>query len=416
MIAFNYFALFIPAARAAAPSIEKNDLFQAGVDGYTRYRIPGLVITRQGTLLAYCEGRMGSSGDWNKQDHFLRRSTDGGRTWEARRQVAHFGPAVPKNPAAVAQKLGTGPAAGQTVDNPTAIAETKSNAVHFLYCVEYQRAFWMLSDDDGKTFSAPVDITSAFEKFRPEYDWKVFAIGPNHGIQLANGRLVVAVWLSEGTGDQAHRPSVTSVIYSDDGGKTWDRGDIALPNTDEWVNPNESVLIQLADGSVMLNGRTESKTHRRLITVSKDGATGWSKPRFQDELLEPICMGAITRVSMEPNGRNRILFSNPDTLEKSSGKAEPGMRRDRKNLSLKLSYDEGASWTVNKVLEPGRSGYSDLAVGPDGTIYCFYERIDDSIQDPARRTFLTVARFNLEWLTDGKDSLEKKSAAPQALR
>src|SRR6185436_6559865 len=116
------------------------------------------------------------------------------------------------------------------------------------------------------------------------------------------------VWLSTGTGGHAHRPSVTSVVYSDDHGKSWQRGDIAVPNTEEWVFPNETVVVELADGRVMLNVRTESKVNRRLVTISPNGATQWSHPEFDEALLEPICMAAILRVSAPPaSSKNRIL-------------------------------------------------------------------------------------------------------------
>jgi sialidase-1 len=84
--------------------------------------------------------------------------------------------------------------------------------------------------------------------------------------------------------------------------------------------------------------------------------------------------------------------------------------RDRKNLSLKLSYDEGKTWPVNRVLDAGYSAYSDLAVGQDGTIYCLYERGREGDQGkrPTGYGYLTLARFNLEWLTGGKDSLSRK--------
>src|SRR4029078_12012249 len=125
-------------------------------------------------------------------------------------------------------------------------------------------------------------------------------------------------------------------VWSDDQGKTWHAGDVAVPCTDEWINPNETVAIELADGSVMLNVRSESKAHRRLVTVSKDGATGWSTPKFDDALLEPICMGAIVLLSTEEKGgKNRILFCNPHNLAKADGKEEPGKNRDRKNVSVK---------------------------------------------------------------------------------
>jgi len=267
------------------------------------------------------------------------------------------------------------------------------------------RAFYMRSDDDGRTFSEAVEITSAFEEFRREYDWKVLATGPGHGIQLERGRLLAPVWLSTGTGGHAHRPSVASVIYSDDGGKRWRPGEIALPNSGEIINPSETLAVQLADGRVTLNARSESQAQRRLITYSRDGATAWSWPVFHPQLLEPISMASLVRLTEKrTDGRNRLLFANPHNLERADGKAGPGAPRDRRNLAVKLSYGEGETWPVSKPLEPGFAGYSDLAVGPDGTIYSFYERggLD---ADYFKSACLTLARFNLEWLTSGRDSL-----------
>ena len=162
------------------------------------------------------------------------------------------------------------------------------------------RCFYMRSADDGVTWSAPVEITAAFEDFHRSYAWKVLATGPDHGIQLKSGRLVVPVWLSTGTGGNAHRPSVTATIYSDDQGKTWHAGEIAVPCTEEWINPNETVAVELADGRVMLNVRSESKQHRRLVTTSKDGATDWSTPKFDD---------ALRRADL--HGRHRAIFAAP---------------------------------------------------------------------------------------------------------
>jgi sialidase-1 len=384
--------------RAADEGLEKTDLFEAGNGGYALYRIPGVVVTSKGTVLAYCEARKNAGGDWGHIDVLLRRSTDGGKTWQAAVNLVKLDGKFERNPLAVAQNLGK---PGEiTINNPVAIADRKTGAVHFLYCIEYGRCFYMRSDDDGVTFSKPVEITATFEKFRPEYAWKVLATGPGHGIQLQNGRLIVPVWLSTGTGGHAHRPSVASVIYSDDQGANWERGEIAVPNTTEWVNPSETVAVELADGRVMLNVRSESKNQRRLVSVSKDGATGWSRPMFQEELLEPICMASIVRLARKPESdKNRILFANPHNLKRADGKVQPGLSRDRMNLSLQLSEDEGASWQVRKVLEPGFSGYSDLAVDRSGSIFCFYERGATDGKNIYRTRYLTVARFNLEWLT-----------------
>lgn len=389
---------------AAEPLLEQQMLFTADQDGYALYRIPGLIVTAKGTVLAYCEARRTGKSDWDTIDIMLRRSTDGGKTFGPRMELAEVPGPKEKNPVALAQKLAD--ATDVTYNNAVGFAD-RDGTVHFLYCLEYCRCFYIRSNDDGVTFTDPVEITGAFEKYRSEYDWKVLATGPAHGIQLKSGRLIVPVWLSTGTGGHAHRPSVTSTIYSDDHGKTWHAGDIAVPNTDEWVFPNETVVVELADGRVMLNVRSESKQHRRLVTISPDGATNWSRPRFDEALLEPICMASIVRFSTEQTGdKNRIVFANPHNLSRLDGKETPGKSRDRRNISIKLTYDEGKTWPVSKVLEPGYSAYSDLAVLPDGTILCLYEtgrRGDAEKKKSTSYAGLKLARFNIEWITDGQD-------------
>jgi len=405
---------------AAPPFLEKVDLFESGVDGYALYRIPGVAVTKKGVVLAWCEGRKTGRGDWGPIDAMLRRSTDGGKTWLPRQRIVHVEGELPVNPVAAAQKLDK--PGDNTANNPVAIADHETGAVHFLYCLEYMRCFYMRSDDDGATWSKPIEITATFEPFRKEYDWKVIATGPGHGIQLTHGphkgRLIVPVWMSLGTGGHAHRPSVTATIYSDDHGKTWHRGEIAIPDKPPFRYPSETVAVQLANGNVLLNARSESDAHRRIQTISHDGATGWTKPEFNEQLLEPICMGSMIRFSRKPdNDKNRILFANPHNLERADGKAKEGVSRDRKNLSVKLSYDECQTWPVNKPLEAGYSAYSDLAVLADGTILCFYERGragDAAQKKPTSYAYLTLARFNLEWLTDGKDVPALDQRAPAA--
>ena len=397
-----FLSLAAPAvSRSTESELSKVDLFTAAQDGYKLYRIPGIVVTSRGTVLAYCEARKSDRGDWGTIDVLMRRSTDGGRTWLPRQQIVHLEGDLPLNPVAAAQNLDK--PGENTVNNPVAIVDHETGAVHFLYCLEYMRCFYMRSDDEGVTWTDPVEITKTFEEFRPHYDWQVLATGPAHGIQLTKGehqgRLVVPVWLSLGTGGHAHRPSVTATIFSDDHGKTWQRGDIAVPDTPEFVYPNETVIVQLADGRVMLNSRSESKRHRRLITLSSDGATQWSEPKFDGTLLEPICMAGIVRVR-EPSEKHSgiIAFSNPHNLSRRDGKEVPGQSRDRVNVSIKLSYDEGMTWPVNRALGEGFSGYSDLAALPDGTILCFYERGSTDQNSNYRTGLLTVARFDEQWV------------------
>ena len=390
------------AAQTAEPLLEKTVLFEAGKGGYESYRIPCLVVTGQGALLAFCEARRGTRGDWGAIDILLRRGTESGKTWSAPQKIATLAGPHQKNPVAVKQNL-----AGSdevTYNNPLTIVDAGSGAVHFLFCLEYMRAFYQRSDDDGRSFTKPVEITAGFDEFRKRYAWQVLATGPGHGIQLQSGRLLAPVWLSTGSGGHAHRPSVAATIYSDDHGRSWHAGDIVAGETDELTNPSEAMAVQLADGRVMLNMRHESPAHRRAVALSGDGATKWSKPAFDEQLLEPLCMASMCRLSEQARGgKNRILFANPDNLERADGQAIAGRGRDRKNLTVKLSYSEGQSWPVSKPLEAGPSGYSDLAVGPDRTIYCLYEQPGQQAAN-ARQQSLTLARFNLEWLTDGRDS------------
>lgn len=389
-----FLAIGLPLC-AAEPFLEKQDLFRVGDDPtYNIYHIPGIVVTAKGTVLAWCEARQGG-GDWSDIRILLRRSTDDGRTWSAPQSIADV--PGPKQKNAFALRLKNVDTSQVTYNNPVLIAG-KDGTVHMLFCLEYERAFYQRSEDDGLSWSNPVEITATFDAFKKDYAWKVLATGPNHSIQLKTGRLVVPVWLSTGEGGNAHRPSVTATIYSDDQGRTWKAGEIAVPCTDEWINPNETVAIELNDGRVMLNVRSESKAHRRLITTSPDGATNWSTPKFDDALLEPICMAGIVRY--EHKGKSLILFSNPHNLDGGrEGKPEPGKSRARKNVSVKVSRDEGQTWSVNKLLEDGPSMYSDIAVTHSGTILCFYGR---GTKPGFAGSGLTLARFNLEWLTSGQ--------------
>lgn len=389
----RFAAVFVLAAFAApcfAADPEKIDLFHADTGGYKIYRIPGIVVTKSGTVLAYCEARKTAS-DWATIDILLRRSTDGGKTWSDPAKIADVPGPKERNPVAVEKKIGSKD--DITYNNPVMIADA-SGAVHLLFCLEYMRCFYSRSDDDGKTWTKPVEITaSAFDPLKKQHAWKVLATGPGHGIQLKGGRLVVPVWLSLGTGGSGHGSGVTATIYSDDGGKTWKPGEVAVPGTDEWISPNEATVAELSDGSVMLNARSPSKANRRLVTTSADGATKWSKPKFDDALPEPICEGSLLAIP----GKKALLFSNPDNLEKAGAKTPPapGTGRDRKNVTVRLSEDDGKTWTAKRSIESGFSAYSDLAALKDGTVLLFYERAGEKGANYGR---LTVARFTLDWL------------------
>jgi sialidase-1 len=383
-----FFALAIliawvaPKDLLAQPTVEhKLELFPSGMNGVHLYRIPGVVITAKGTLIAYCEARRNSKADWGEIEVHLRRSLDGGRTWSPATQIAHKGNRIEGNP-----RKGSDGSAEQTVNNPVAIVDRQTGSIEFLYCINYARCFSMRSLDDGLSWSEPVEITEAFKPFRKHYDWKVIATGPGHGIQLKSGRLVVPIWMAYGnTGD--HAPSAAATIYSDDHGKTWLAGDLAVPNEGAFGNPNETIAAELSDGRVMLVTRNVSKPNRKLVTIGPDGASGWSKPEFHTDLYDPICMSSVLALR-EPSGS--LIFTHPYRVElDSNGKEVEGKRGKRENLTIRLSHDNGKTWSVDRVLDPGKAAYSDLVELSDGRIGCLYE---------GDRT-IWFTSFSKDWIT-----------------
>lgn len=388
-IVFLAVSLLATTARAAEDVPLRTDLWTAGEGGYAHYRIPGVVVTRRGTVLAYCEARASLAGDWGKTDLLLRRSADGGRTWEPARLLVPPPPKeLARNPVAIEQKLGSPDEI--TANNPVMIADPVSGVVHVLWCVDYGRCFYRKSDDDGQTFSEPREITGAFEAFRERYAWRVLATGPGHGIRLSKtGRLVVPIWLSTGTGGHGHRPSCVATIYSDDAGQTWHAGDVVVDHP-KLTNPSETAVAELSDARVMLNIRHEGDpkgpsgkggTTWRAVVIGPDGATGWGEPRLDRALPDPVCMASLLSL-----GGGRLLFVNP--VNETT--------RERKNLTLRVSRDDGQTWPDARVIEPGTAGYSDLAATRDGrTVFCFYERGVAAKSRPRGVGALTLARIEL---------------------
>lgn len=359
---------------------ETQNLFVKNTGGYTMYRIPGICVTLNGVILAHTEARLGRGGDWDAIDIVMRRSFDNGKTWDDPQKIVDHA------------DYGDGP-----LHNCNTIVDYVNKTVHVLFCSNYARAFYMKSTDDGETFTDPIEITTTFEAFREEYDWGVIAIGLPNGIQLREtGRLLIPVWLSSSK-TTSHRPNRCATIYSDDRGTTWNRGEMV---SDIVPNLNETGAVELEDGLVLLNMRNGVGVQRRVITSSSDGISNWSIPKLDPMLLESTCQGTIFRYSWANEGRSRILFCNPDNTDGKDAKGS-SIFRTRKNLTMKLSYDECQTWDTFKVIESSLSGYSALAICPDKTILCLFERGEVGGKDTD--DYLTLARVDLEWLTDGQD-------------
>ena len=334
--------------------LSKSVIYESGKQGYHTYRIPALIVTRKGTLLAFCEGRKTDRSDHGDIDLMLRRSRDGGRTWDQQRIVHEEGGT---------EKI--------TIGNPCAVVDQETDIIWLAFCRDNDRVFITHSTDEGKSWAKPGEIT---EKVK-EPGWGWYATGPGHGIQLQRGKYKGRLVLpcdcgnSKGWGDW-DKKGHSLVIYSDDHGKSWTRG-----NTTE-NGMNECEVIELADGSLLLSMRNYRGPKQRAFAASKDGGNTWSTPKHHEQVYCPTCQSSMHRYSWQPN---MILYSGP---------GGPG----RENMTIRLSSDEGKSWPVSKVLERGSAAYSDLAVLPDGRIGCLYE--------VERYKRIVFAGFPLQWLTE----------------
>ncbi|HPC95409.1 MAG TPA: sialidase family protein [Sedimentisphaerales bacterium] len=361
--------------RAAERKVALTDLYVAGNDGYHTYRIPSLLVTGKGTLLAFCEGRKSGRGDSGNIDLLVRRSEDGGRTWGPQRVVWDDADNTCGNPCPVVdQQTGTiwlTMTWNHGQDTESQIMQNTGR--------DTRRVFVTYSEDDGRTWSAPRQITETTK--RPEWRW--YATGPGVGIQLERGpwrgRLLIpcdhsVVCPEDPTGYNSH------VIFSDDHGRTWQLGGAIRPAV------NECQVVELADGTLLMNMRNYDRSvTTRAVATSRDGGMTWSQVRHDPALVEPICQASLVRYDgPQEQDRDCLLFSNP-------AHGESGVRRD---MTVRLSRDGGRTWPVERLVWPGPAAYSSLAVLPDGAIACLFEGGQAS---PYERIIL--ARFDRRWLT-----------------
>ncbi|MBM3739894.1 MAG: exo-alpha-sialidase [Acidobacteria bacterium] len=357
--------LTLPAAAAVAAQGEltQTEVWQAGTDGYHTYRIPALLITRKGTLLAFCEGRKDSRSDSGNIDLLVKRSTDGGRTWSAQQVVSDMGADTIGNPCPV-QDRKTGAIWLPLTRNPGNLAEREIEKDSS----RGTRTVWITSSrDDGKSWAAPAEITATTKD--PNWGW--YATGPGNAIQLRSGRLLVPCDHRR-FGSQARH---SHVIYSDDRGKSWRLGGSAQPDT------NECAVVELNDGSLLLNMRSYHGKNRRALARSTDGGLTWGEYRLDDALVEPVCQASFIRY-----GPKHLLFSNPASTR-------------REKMTVRFSADEARTWSSGAVLHAGPAAYSALGVLKGGRIGCLYERGEKSSYDR-----ITLATFPLTWLTHGSNT------------
>jgi len=338
------FAVFLPMPVFAQEEIP---VFTAGEEGYACYRIPAIVTTLEGTLLAFAEARRKNCGDAGDIDLVLKRSTNGGKTWSAMQVVWDD--------------------AGNTCGNPAPVVDRKTGKIVLLSTwnlgedhepqiidgssKDTRRIFVLNSTDDGASWSSPREITAQVKL--PNWTW--YATGPVNGIQMRSrpyrGRLVISCdHIEAGT-----KKYFSHAILSDDGGKTWQLG--GTTPTDQ---VNECSVAELPGGMLMLNMRSYNGLRIRQVATSSDGGQSWSALSGDSTLVEPVCQGSL--LWYDKKGRKPFLaFSNPSS------------QKSRSQMTVRISYDQGLTWPVKMLVHEGPSAYSNLAILPNGDLACYYE-------------------------------------------
>ncbi|QKW10175.1 exo-alpha-sialidase [Streptomyces sp. NA04227] len=369
------------ASGADAQGLDQQVLFKASQDpGYACFRIPAVVRTNDGTLLAFAEGRTNDCSDAGDIDIVVKRSEDGGRTWSGLKVVNAGAGDTHGNPAPVvdrrtgrillAETWNTGKPGGGNCDVPC------DRRPHLQY-----------SDDDGKTWSAPRDLS---DEILPESWNSWYATGPVHGIQLTKGahagRLVFGVNAESYAGGRVTE-NHAALVVSDDGGKSWrvgakDSYPIAADGTFR-QKPSELTLEENSDGTVYVSGREQDGTDlgHRTHALSRDGGDSFARP-FESipDMYTPQVQAACLRVG------DRMLLAAP---------ADPDRRR---TMMIRSSYDGGRTWeSVDRgtVVSTDWAGYSDLVQIGSGSVGLMYEGGAVDARDEIR-----FARFGIDWLGD----------------
>ncbi|MFT3946423.1 MAG: exo-alpha-sialidase [Agriterribacter sp.] len=327
-----------------------------GDDKVNTYRIPGIVSTDKGTLLAVYDIRYNNSKDLPENiDVGLSRSTDGGRTWEPMKIIMDMGEPHENN------GIGDPAVLFDPVTKKTWVAALWSKGNRSIAGSEpglspdtTGQFVLVSSDDDGLTWSAPINITTQVKN--PV--WHLYFQGPGSGIAMQNGTLVFPsqYW------DEQKKPGIphSAIIYSEDHGKTWKSGTGAKSNT------TESQVAETTPGTLMLNMRDNRGKFRSIATTTDMGQTWKEHATSQSALADPVCMGSFIKANINIKGKQKdvLFFSNPNTA------------LERYNMTIKASLDLGESWLpVNETLidENECYGYSTLVKIDNNTIGMLYE-------------------------------------------
>ncbi|MCU0374289.1 MAG: glycoside hydrolase [Chitinophagaceae bacterium] len=337
-------ASFFPVCFAVAQ--ENSFVFKNGESGYNCFRIPAIVKTTKGNLLAFAEGRKKGCGDTGYIDLVLKRSADGGKTWGNLQVVWTDSGNTCGNPAPVVDKQ-----SGDIILLSTwNLGEDEEWEIIAGKSKSSRRIFVIRSANEGLNWTAPVEITSNVKND----NWTWYATGPVNGIQLNDARFKNRLIIPCDHIEAGSKKYFSHVIYSDDGGYNWKLG-----GTTPTDLVNECTVAELPNGRLLLNMRNYGNQRVRQTALSLDGGLSWSALQPDSALIEPVCQASL--LGFYYKKQFILAFSNPADA------------KIRKQLTLKLSYNAGKTWLFEQILHSGPAAYSNLCRVNKNTLGCLYE-------------------------------------------
>lgn len=330
---------------------QEKTVFKSGEDGYKSYRIPAIVKDKSNNLIAFSEGRVEHAGDYGNVDIVYKISSDNGKTWGPLQIAVDQDKLQAGNPAPVVDLLDPQYPKGKiflfyNTGNNHEGDVRKGNGI--------RECWYITSTDGGKTWDAPTNITTSVHRpnqsaFNPNYtfkeDWRTYANTPGHALQFDSGKYKGRIYIpanhSEGDPKPAGKDYFAHSYYSDDHGKTFKIG-----NTISFEGGNETMAAQISETGLYMNTRNQQGNVRnRIVSYSNDGGATWDTTFYDKNLPDPVNQGSTLSWK---KGKNYILAV-----------CNAASQKDRDNLTLRISKDQGKTWYFNHVVAKAPAGYKE---------------------------------------------------------
>ncbi|KIC94500.1 exo-alpha-sialidase [Flavihumibacter solisilvae] len=350
--------MLVATVFAAHSQQEGTAVFVSGNEGHKSYRIPAVIGLRNGTLLAFCEGRVHGAGDFGDINIVLKKSTDKGRTWGRMETVVDYDTLQAGNPAPVVDYTDPLYPSGRIF----LFYNTGNNHEGEVRKGRGVREVWYkTSTDGGNTWSDPVNITTQVHhpkqpSFNSAYnsakDWRSYANTPGHALQFSSGkykgRIYVAANHNAGDPQKQFSDYKAHGFYTDDHGKTFQ-----LSEDVSFEGGNEAMAAVASDGRLIMNIRNQKGDVRsRIVATSSNGGQSWDTTYFDRNLPDPVCQGSILNID---NGKRKSVLAFCNAADE----------KKRDNLTLRISYDDGNTWKKNITVAKSPTGAKDYAAYSD---------------------------------------------------